>query len=213
MNQSIAVAGLGRCGTSLVLQMLSKGGIPVLGEFPAYEPLEVGIIDRNLPALFRCGKAFKFLDPHRDESFPWARTLKVIWLDRDYEEQAKSQIKMVEILGRIVVPQKRKAVRRMEKQLKLDRNASLVRLEDSGADIFEMQFEAILANPYTAARDIHSFLRIAFDEDAATASVIQRHPACRPDMSLEFMLIEREESKKASNPGAPAPARPGGVRA
>lgn len=41
MNQ-LAVAGLGRCGTSLVMQMLDAGGVPIWNPFPpSYEPDEL----------------------------------------------------------------------------------------------------------------------------------------------------------------------------
>ena len=38
---ALLVAGLGRCGTSLMMQMLAAAGLPCVGEFPAYEVPEL----------------------------------------------------------------------------------------------------------------------------------------------------------------------------
>jgi hypothetical protein len=39
----IVVAGLGRCGTSLVMQMLAAAGLPCVGSFPDFEDDRTGI--------------------------------------------------------------------------------------------------------------------------------------------------------------------------
>ena len=66
---TVIVSGLGRCGTSLVMQMLAAGGIDCYGPFPAYEPEGLGM-GRDLPSLLALRKAFKLLDPHRDAALP-----------------------------------------------------------------------------------------------------------------------------------------------
>ena len=40
---TVFVCGHGRCGSSMVMQMLDAGGFPCFGEYPAYEPEEVGM--------------------------------------------------------------------------------------------------------------------------------------------------------------------------
>lgn len=34
---TIFVSGLGRCGSSMTMQMLDAAGIPCIGDYPAYE--------------------------------------------------------------------------------------------------------------------------------------------------------------------------------
>src|SRR5690242_18079420 len=117
MIRPIIVSGLGRCGTSLVMQMLDAGGIPCHGPFPAYEPDDVGV-GRDLAKLLAIPKAFKMIDPHRDALFPSMQGVRVIWIDRDFEEQARSQVKMVETFGGFKVPRRRQTIRAFQCQLR-----------------------------------------------------------------------------------------------
>lgn len=190
MSGPIVVSGLGRCGTSLVMQMLAAGGIECHGPFPAYEPEDVGM-GRDVSALLRLSKPFKMIDPHRDAKLPSLKQCRVIWLDRDYEEQAKSQVKMVETFGGFHVPQRRKAIRAIQAQLRRDRAVCLDRLEEADADLWETRFETILAMPWAFAHDLHGFLGQDFDEAKAAGAVIARHPACMPDMNIEIALCEK----------------------
>lgn len=43
MDTLILVCGFGRCGSSLVMQMLDVGGLPVVGSFPDYERAEASL--------------------------------------------------------------------------------------------------------------------------------------------------------------------------
>ena len=95
---TLVVAGLGRCGTSLAMQLLDRAGYPCFGEYPSYETDETNplcgipadLLQRNE------GRAVKIIDPHHAAemcgiSFNGCR---VIYLTRDLTEQARSQIKM-----------------------------------------------------------------------------------------------------------------------
>src|SRR5690348_17944000 len=92
MNRVLIVAGLGRCGSSLMMQMLQRGGMKCAGEFPAFEMPETNhcSISREWLSQFS-GGAVKILDPHlcTIENTPAV----VLWLSRDHWHQAKSQIK------------------------------------------------------------------------------------------------------------------------
>ena len=62
------VAGLGRCGTSLVMRMLDVAGLPTIGGYPDWEcPETQGLLETD-PAAWRSavdGQAVKLLDAHR----------------------------------------------------------------------------------------------------------------------------------------------------
>lgn len=184
----ICVAGQGRCGTSMVMQMLNAGGITCHGEYPAFEPEDIGL-GRDLSALMAMGKAFKLLDPHRDKSpFPICPTLRVIWLDRNSREQAKSQVKMIETFGGFNIPNRRRATIGMAESIEHDRHICLDLIEGSGAEVFTARFETILKMPYAFAHDLAGFLRQPFDEHAAAKVVIPRPSRCMPDMRIEARL-------------------------
>src|SRR5690348_16747758 len=92
MNETLLICGLGRCGTSLVMQMLDMGGFPVVGKYPAYEPQQASslVITQNYIDEHR-GKAIKLLDPMRASFVP--QNVRVIYLMRNLKEQARSQLK------------------------------------------------------------------------------------------------------------------------
>jgi hypothetical protein len=95
---SIAVGGLARCGTTLMMHMLHAGGIPCMGSKPDFEVDEFN--NRPVKAAFlerHSGHAFKLLDPHRTP-LPHGFRGVLVWLDRDPAQQAKSQAKFVHLM-------------------------------------------------------------------------------------------------------------------
>ena len=90
---AIIVAGLGRCGTSLMMQMLDAAGVPCLGAYPAYEPSTVCF--ENYPVeILTTGRAMKVLDPHRI-NLPVLTDHVVLWMDRAAKHQASSMAKLI----------------------------------------------------------------------------------------------------------------------
>ena len=189
MKQTVFVSGQCRCGTSLMMQMLQAGGVDCHGEFPAFEPPEVNL-GRDIAALAALGKAVKLLDPHRDATFPELRGVPVIWMDREYAEQAKSQVKLLETLSGLHIPRRSAAIRGMAKSIREDRETCLDRFSDAGAEVFELRFESVLAYPYATARDVAAFLRLPLDQPRMARAVIPRSPQCQRDMALEISLCE-----------------------
>ena len=96
----VLVVGLGRCGSSLTMQMLAAGGMPVHGKAPTYEVEEamVGRMDRAWLAAQR--GAIKVLEPKRMPSLVLDHPGNaIIWLDRDPDQQAKSQAKFLHLVA------------------------------------------------------------------------------------------------------------------
>ena len=179
---TIVVAGLGRCGSSLVMQMLNAGGVACVGAYPAFEEHE--------PERWQHwdGKAVKILDPHR-QRLPLRCV--VIWLDRNPVEQAKSQVKLLTACG-VAVPTKATAL--MCQRLRQDRQQALSVIGERPRPLLTVRFESLLSNPITETQRIADFISVPLDRSAAVSQVVARPPTCAPDMAMELGLIERTEA-------------------
>lgn len=180
-NESVIVTGLGRCGTSLVMQMLAAGGYPVIGQYPAFEDPRfapsVGHVDPPP------GFAVKVLDAHR---MSFARCdYRWIVLTRNEDEQARSQLKLLRTYG---LPVDRKMRKVVAKSLRAELPKLFGKAGYVGGPIMRLGFEYILANPAQAARKLAKFVGQPLSCDAMAAQVRHRSPKCLPEM-LEFELL------------------------
>lgn len=175
------VSGLGRCGTTMVMHMLAAGGAPVVGRAPGYEVDQAAHIPLDRDWLLSLeDRAVKVLDPHRG----WGRQCdaRVIWLDRDMREQAKSQVKFLRMVAGVQVP--KSAWKSMKSGLRSDRSKSLRVLP---SERMMMSFEDIIADPERAALMFAKWFD-GFDVAAAVAVVKRRSPECAPSMDMESAL-------------------------
>lgn len=182
MTTALIVAGLGRCGSSMLMQMLSRGGVPCVGEWPAFEPEEA---NAPTPAFIAAsaGKAVKILDPQR-VGLPG--DVRVIWLDRDHGEQAKSHAKFLRMLMGFHVD--RDGRRKLAASMVRDTHAALALI--GSRPVMRLRFEEVLTSPRGTALLLGEFARNpGFDVDAAAAAVHQRSPACAPGLDMELALI------------------------
>ena len=173
----VIVAGLGRCGTSLVMQMLAAGGVPCIGRFPAFEEHDPRVLG---------GRAVKWLDPHRNPlRVPLDARYKCIWLGRDPHEQAASQRKFLRLVAGVESHATDEAWVRSLRDETGDalRRVPMPRLITT--------FEAVIERPRATAVMIADFLGRHFrplDIDAMAACVIKRGPECQPGMDIEANL-------------------------
>lgn len=96
---TILVCGLGRCGSSLMMQMLSAGGLQCAGRYPMFEHMPAGapITIAMLEEL--AGGAAKLLNPHMITFEPGCEDKAVVlWMDRNAQQQALSQAKICRML-------------------------------------------------------------------------------------------------------------------
>lgn len=185
----VIVAGLGRCGTSLVMGMLHAAGIPCIGTPPDFEDMRTAW--RIDPAWLagRPGHAVKVLDPHRVWP-PAGIDAEVIWLDRDPTEQARSQIKLVQS-GGFPITATRNRMRGLVSVIERDRRQGRKLLH--GLPMLTLTFEDILAEPLKAATAIASFLaprRPGLDADRMADQVVSRGPECQPTLAIEERLLQ-----------------------
>jgi hypothetical protein len=190
----VLVAGLGRCGSSLVMQMLEAAGLPCLGEYPGFEDARFNHCP--VPAdLLRshAGHAVKCLNPHLTPlayDAPWI----VVWLDRNLTEQARSQIKFATVFMRSAPPTTRRDLRRMAAGLREERGPAMRAF--AGRPRTYLQFEEIVASPSKAAYRLAKWLEPwhgVLDERAMAAVVRPRGPECQPGIEMEIALLEERE--------------------
>jgi hypothetical protein len=187
---TILVAGLGRCGSSLVMQMLAAAGVPTVGVYPAFEDamtLRLPALDaqREFYAAAK-GRAVKLLDPHLHAP-PIGLEYRTIFLSRHPAEQAKSMLKL---LG---TRNDRAARRAMEHSVRQDTGRARQAVARIGDGRFlNLSFENIIHDPLGAAIAIAAHIRRSPAEwisvDAMVRCVRRRPPTCLPYM-LELELI------------------------
>ncbi len=193
----ILICGFGRCGSSLCMQMLAAGGMPVVGEFPAFEEcLQLPSGTRALESLR--GHAVKLLDPHRGP-IPRGPRYRAVWLDRDPKQQALSMAKFLR--GVAGISFKRRDVKRIAKAFCEDRPKALAGLRGACEDVVTLRFEDILADPLIAAVELEALVDQELDVSAMARAVLPRDGACRPDLGIEAMLASTTATEKTMRRG------------
>lgn len=195
----VLVSGLARCGTSLMMQMLSAGGWPVfdseVATWPGFEhPIALG--DGGEP---RGDGLLKWLDPQR--VLPPVGVRGSILLRRNSKQQAKSHLKFLSAVG---VPVGGADWRKLAASFDRDLPLAHAELSRSGP-VFGVTFEALVADPRRVLGDISRWIGRPLDLDAA-ASQMRARPtggACLPYL-LEAQLVtepratplQREEPRR-----------------
>lgn len=182
MDYSIIVCGHGRCGSSLVMQMLNKGGIKTTGEYPAFEDERYQGAGEELPI----GKAVKIIDPH--EFMPPRSNCRWIWLDRNHKEQAKSTVKFMKAMTGFSLDSG--AWKAIAASYPTDTKKCMQIIKNLGGNLLRLSFEDILENPIKQARKIESFIE-GFDAAKASQVVIKRD-AKNFDGMLELQLMNQQ---------------------
>lgn len=186
---TLFVTGLGRCGTTLVMNMLHAAGVPCAGTSPAFEdiPLRPSHVDLDWLRSQR-GKAVKWIDP---------TTTRIdrpqgcaIFLSRDPFEQANS---MAKLLG---APMNRKMRLALAHNVKADtiRARRMVTNKLGSHHVLLLHFDKVIRTPRGTATKIARFcdahdLPFGAIEDAA-AVVMDRSPRCLPDLAVEAAMLQ-----------------------
>jgi hypothetical protein len=164
---TVIVAGCARSGLTLTMHMLAAGGFPVVGEFPGFEPYDIGKTPWN-----EChGKAVKLVDSQLH--LPPPGDYMVIECQRDNVEQAKSTAKFLRALG-FQLPIDQEALRRSIDSDKL----TIAKWTASQPRVMYQQFEEAVTKPLTAARNLRDFLKANLDIEAMARAVVPRGPKC-----------------------------------
>jgi hypothetical protein len=186
----IIVAGIGRCGSSLVMQMLSAAGVPTIGTYPDFEDdlnLRLPELDAQREVARRApGHAMKLIDPHLHAP-PVGYEYRTIFLTRHPFVQAKSMLKLVGERNN------RNARRAMEAIVRRDTRIAREAVTRIGSgQFYNLPFEHLIHDPRGSAEGIARYLHRFRDEPLdveAMAKCVRRRPAsCLPYM-LELELL------------------------
>lgn len=185
------VCGFGRCGSSLVMQMLAAGGMDCVGRWPSYEWEGGGAI----PWADMGGRVVKILDLFRQPDFDLPRRpggYRALWLDRNPDQQARSLIKFQAAVGLRAAPRADRTERRaLARSLANDRAGCITKLHRiAGRAPTMMTFENILRDPVRAASALVAWTDQDLDRQAMAAQPLPRDAACLPGM-LETRLLAR----------------------
>lgn len=186
-----AVVGSGRCGSSLLMQMLAFGGEPVTGLFPSFE--DAALLDElETAAAVATGPPFvKILVPRERPILlerAWLRELapsRFVWIDRDPVAQALSTCKFLRIVSGVQAsPSQRRGIAR---QIRHEREHFPKVIASEGHELLRLRFEDLIGRPETVCSMLVDFFDLdGFDEEAAVDAVVARGPAALP------YLLERE---------------------
>tara|TARA_R110000824_G_scaffold64402_2_gene168248 strand:+ start:19686 stop:20282 length:597 start_codon:yes stop_codon:yes gene_type:complete len=192
-NEILVVSGFGRCGTSLVMQMLYDGGMPVYyDKVGSFETDKSTQLPRNDKWLEDCkGKAVKILDLHRFVPTP-RFDYRFIWLSRRPRDQAASTVKFWKATGN--------RFNKKDHELKTHLRVSYTRDIATCLDVIRglankrlplmMQFEDIIANPLSSAGKLSNFIENTLDIDKMAKAVLPRKPECL-DYMMEDQIMEK----------------------
>lgn len=173
------VSGLPRSGTSLMMQMLAAGGMPVLTDgvrrpdednprgYFEYEPVKHTWADASwVPAAVgRAVKVVHLLLP----SLPPGFRYRVLLLDRDLAEVTASQQAMLARKGQsLPLPESRLAAVYAEQLADVRRRLA----ERSDVAVLEMRHVELVGRPAAAAAAVNAFLGGGLDETAMAACVV-----------------------------------------
>lgn len=183
MTDKIFVCGLGRCGSSLMMQMLSAAGLKCPGRYPAFEDNRIDSI--GFDNWMNEYQAVKVLDPQRRQII-WKRDphARAIWIDRDPKQQTASFHKMMVTMMGLPGLKSRQDRKTWEASLKVDRQKALMRLSGSGLLITRVRFEQLIAG------EIDKLAKcLGLDADLMRTVIVARDAECLPYM-LEAKLLK-----------------------
>jgi len=171
---TIIVAGLVRSGLTVTMQMLNAGGYKCAGEYPAFEPYPTG----DIPWLKCGGKAVKLVDSHLH--FPPSGDYRIIRLNRDLTEQAKSFNKFMNAFGISNL-----SISKLIDSFK--RDYEIIDKWAKQYPVLSLSFEEIIKDSKKEAKKISSFVGISMDIKKMSQCVINRDSDCHEEL-LELQM-------------------------
>jgi hypothetical protein len=176
-SEIIVVSGLPRSGTSLMMQMLSAGGIEIVTDAIREADYDNPRGYLELERVKKIKQDSSWLPEARDKAFkmvsqllydlPPGERYRVIFMERDLDEVLASQEKMLVRLGRPAAPRERikSAFQTHLEQL----DVWLAKQPHIG--LLRVSYNELLADPIAHSQRICEFLERIMDVDAMAAAV------------------------------------------
>ena len=173
------VSGLPRSGTSLMMQMLAAGGLPILsdGERKADTDNPRGYLEweriKDLPKDPTCiaeaeGKVVKVISQLL-LSLPAGHDYRIIFMQRPLPEVLKSQDKMLVRRGNAAGAEDTRKIQAAFQRHLIEVNKQLAARSDVA--VLRMQYRSVLHEPRAAAEAIAEFLKVPVNIEAMTQQV------------------------------------------
>ena len=184
---TVIVSGFPRCGSSLVMQMLAAGGMPVFHDpgmgYPSFETnLNLGCSSID----FLDGYALKWLEPQHAMPPRTSVEIRTIWMTRDHKQQARSAAKFLHAVSGIDLD--RSALRQFKASYDRDEKPSVALWRNRGA-VMVLSFERLLGGGESCAAEIARFVGLDLSVTAMAGEIRPRSAQCLPGL-LEVDLIE-----------------------
>lgn len=179
LPEAVIVSGLPRSGTSLLMQMLAAGGLPIKSD-------GIRVADRHNPKGFFEWEPVKQLHRHPGRLFeaaghavkvvssqlpfiPAALPCRVVWVDRRVEEICRSQEAMIlaEHPGRVLPPHGERVA-----LLAAHREKILAWLAASGRPCLRVEHARLLREPTAVAAGLAAFLGDVLPRPQAMAACV-----------------------------------------
>jgi hypothetical protein len=174
------VSGLPRCGTSLMMRMLEKGGLPVLcdGIRTADEDNPKGYFE--LEAVKQIKEDASFLDRADGKVFKMVSQLlydlpespqyryKVLFMRRDLDEMIASQNKMLERRGEPLASDDGRMKQLFEKHLEQMEGWLAGRAD---IEVLDVSYNALMQDPAPIVPQVVAFLGGTLDADAMLEAI------------------------------------------
>lgn len=187
-DEVVVVSGLPRSGTSMLMQMLAAGGLPLLVDdrrsadednprgYFEYEPVK-RLSQGNDWIHTARGKGVKIVAPLL-RYVPLDERYRIILIDRDLDEVLASQQQMIERRG-AATPESALGRARLRDEFARQLAALRFRLIDwHGASVVRLDYAAAVQHPHATAEQVDAFLGGQLDVHAMAAAVdreLHRH--------------------------------------
>ena len=175
----VVVSGLPRSGTSMLMRMLSAGGVPLvtdgeraadednpLGYFELERVKELDSDDASWLATAR-GRAVKVIS-FLLEKLPRGHDYRVVFLDRTLAEVLASQKKMLARRGETSTTSDERMTELFEEHL---RKTRLLLRDDPRFETLRVAYADVVADPATQARRIARFIGLPVDVERMAGAV------------------------------------------
>jgi hypothetical protein len=173
----VIVSGLPRSGTSLMMQLLDAGGIPIVTDnirtadtdnprgYCEFEKVKSVKTDASWLPEIR-GKVVKMVSQLLYD-LPATERYKVVFMERDLDEVLASQEKMLVRLGRPTAPREQMA---RAFTLHLTKLATWLK-EQSHLDVLRVRYADVVANPQAETARVNDFLGGRLNVPAALQAI------------------------------------------
>jgi hypothetical protein len=190
----IVVSGQPRSGTTLVMTMLHRGGLPVYADsHTGYEASKVISLDRDNSFLYELSAnkqshtVIKILHPYIT-ALPLDIPVKVIWMHRNAKDQAKSQRKLLLHAG-VEVP--RQEIHQLAKLTTRIHKKMTKAFKRSGISWLPVEYSRLKSDPGEVVKRLTNFLPFhVFDLPSMLACMKNNTIKPQPDLSVEMSIAE-----------------------